>query len=68
VTPSGSRPASVLSGTAGNQQWEIDGIMGGFSNAKGKAIVTQEKERAVLRATFVPHSPHPNIFICFRHH
>ena len=73
VTPSGSRPGSVLSGTAGNQQLEIDGIMGGFSNGKGKAIVTQEevreeKERAVLRATFVPHSPHPNIFICFRHH
>jgi hypothetical protein len=35
--------------------------MGSFSNGKGKAIVTQEevreeKERAVLRATFVPHS------------
>jgi hypothetical protein len=62
VTPSGSRPGSVLSGTAGNQQWEIDGIMGSFSNGKGKTIVTEgevreEKERAVLRATFVANFP-----------
>jgi hypothetical protein len=61
VTPSGSRPGSVLSGTAGNQQWEIDGVMGSFSNGKGKAIVTEaevreEKEKAALRATFVPYS------------
>jgi hypothetical protein len=51
----------VLSGTAGNQQWEIDGIMGSFLNEKGKTIVTEgevreEKEKAVLRATFVPNS------------
>jgi hypothetical protein len=65
VTPSGSRPGSVLSGTAGNQQWEIDGIMGSFSNGKGKAVVTQEevreeKEKAMLRATFVlPPIPPP---------
>jgi hypothetical protein len=36
--------------------------MGSFSNGKGKAIVTEadvreEKEKAVLRATFVPNSP-----------
>jgi len=68
VTPSGSRPGSVLSGTAGHQQWEIDGIMGSLSNGKGKAIVTEgevreEKEKAVLRATFVPNSSHPSIFL-----
>jgi hypothetical protein len=35
--------------------------MGSFSNGKGKAVVTEgevreEKEKAVLRATFVPNS------------